>query len=146
MDVMIAHVSGAPRPAPSAPAASSRPPASPAATKPAPPAAFGVSATATDLSGEGPVDCVRVEKKGGPFTNVCDFPVYFTYCGMNHDKDAWGAECDQHKTFGLDGIAAKGTTGGFTRAETIYMFACRKPKTPKEVEFIPGKGLHGYCK
>ena len=34
----------------------------------------------------------------------------------------------------------------FTGAETIYMFACRKPKTPKELTFIPGKGLHGTCK
>lgn len=98
-----------------------------------------------------PVDCVRLNDADtvsdyGSFKNVCDFPVYFTYCGLNPKPGSWVADCNKGG-FGLDGIAERGIQGGFTRsAEMIYMFACQKPKTPKDVRFIPGKGLYGSCK
>ena len=94
-----------------------------------------------------PVDCVRLNDTPGSFKNVCDFPVYFTYCGINPHPESWVARCDDpNNKMGLDGIAANGVQGGFTRAETMHWFACRKPKTPKDVKFIPGKGLYGSCK
>jgi hypothetical protein len=73
--------------------------------------------------------------------------VYLSYCGMGIHKDSWTAPCDDPKnTFGLDGIAARGFSGAFTRADQVYWFACKKPKTPKGLKFIPGKGLYGTCR
>jgi hypothetical protein len=122
-------------------------PGSPAVaiTTPAAPAAPSAPAAAPP-EGSGPVDCVRLGDREGVFKNVCDFPVYFTYCGVNPPPGSWTARCDEQSKWGLDGIAANGIQAGFTRAETIHMFACKKPKTPKDVKFIPGKGLWGTCK
>jgi hypothetical protein len=94
-----------------------------------------------------PVDCVRLNDTPGSFKNICDFPVYYTYCGINPKPGSWTGACDDpNNKLGLDGIAAHAVQGAFTSAERMYWFACKKPKTPKDVKFIAGKGLYGTCK
>jgi hypothetical protein len=107
--------------------------------------ASSAPATSEDPSGSDPVDCVSPNDTPGSFRNRCDFDVYFTYCGVNPEEGSWVAECSKQK-FGLLDIAAGGVQAAFTRAETLYVFACRSPKTPKEVEFVSGNGLRGFCR
>ena len=132
------------RPAP--PPAASKPSA-PAASKPAaPPARTPASNASEDPYAGAPVDCVRLGDKPGVFKNVCNFDVYFTYCGVNPGKDSWVADCsDPKQSFGLIDIGAGGVQGGFTRAEKIYTFDCKSPKTPASVKFT-GKALFGTCR
>lgn len=106
-------------------------------------------ATGDDPSASDPVDCVRLEEReegrNAAFRNTCDFDVYFTYCGINPEADSRIADCHKQQ-FGLIDVAARGVQGGFTRgADKLYLFECRSPKTPKEVEFA-GNGIRGFCR
>lgn len=100
---------------------------------------------AEDPYADNPVDCVRPADAPGTFKNVCDFPVYFRYCGVNPEKDSGVGECSKPPFAVLD-ISARGVQAGFTRAKRIYTLDCKSPKTPQDVEYVVGNGLRGTCK
>jgi len=137
-DVLIRRETGA-----SAPAAAAAQPAE--APRADPPTRATTPAAGTSATDDSPVACVRLDDQPGAFRNDCDFDVYFTYCGVNPEEGSSVDECSK-QSYGLLGIAKHGVQGGFTRAEQIFVFACRKPLIPNEVEYRAGEGLYGYCK